>query len=83
VAEQIRAEIQDMHIKHSNSPPALVVTVSLGVATLNDDSISSYKELVKNADAALYRAKKSGKNQTQAYQSESHHLRSWPSQEET
>ena len=83
VAEQIRTEIQYMKIKHSNSPPALVVTVSLGVATLNDDSISSYKELVKNADAALYRAKKSGKNQTQSYQSEGHHQRTWPSQEET
>jgi diguanylate cyclase (GGDEF)-like protein len=83
VAEQIRSVIQDMRIKHSNSPPALVVTVSLGVATLNDDSITSYKELVKHADAALYRAKKSGKNQTQSYRTESHHRRSWPAEGES
>lgn len=38
----------------------LRVTVSVGVATLSDGA--SYKDLVKKADEALYKAKKTGKN---------------------
>ena len=41
------------------------VTVSMGVALLNDDT--SYDELFKKADNALYEAKKNGKAQVVVY----------------
>ena len=38
------------------------VTVSIGVATYASENYSSYEELLHYADAAMYRAKKSGKD---------------------
>ena len=71
VAERIRITIQEMKIKHGGSQAAEVITVSLGVATLEGGSIDSHKKLIKNADTALYQAKRDGKNQTQYYQNKS------------
>jgi diguanylate cyclase (GGDEF)-like protein len=39
------------------------VTISLGVAEYND-AMTDFKELISQADTALYRAKQSGRNQT-------------------
>ncbi len=40
------------------------LTVSIGVASHNDPAQTTYQELLKQADEALYRAKSNGKNQT-------------------
>lgn len=40
------------------------VTLSLGVAVLGQDQADSYESLLRIADAALYRAKESGRNRT-------------------
>ena len=47
-------------IKYQN----LILTVSIGVATLNHNygKNQGIKDLIKNADAAMYVAKKDGKN---------------------
>src|SRR5262249_14944632 len=43
--------------------PALTVTVSVGVASVTDDSVDSPAALLAPADRALYQAKARGRNQ--------------------
>lgn len=60
IAERIRTTIKREHIvitQHENNQ----VTVSIGIATANENNIDA-KNLYSLADAALYRAKLSGKN---------------------
>ncbi len=68
VAERIRFSIAELKIKHAASPPENIITMSLGVATLEDNSLTSYEKLIQYADKALYLAKDSGRNQVQPYQ---------------
>ncbi|TQK12912.1 diguanylate cyclase (GGDEF)-like protein [Herbaspirillum sp. SJZ130] len=64
IAETIRAGIQALGIAHSASPAA-VVTVSAGVNSILPDRqhIPPMEELLGKADAALYEAKRGGRNQ--------------------
>ncbi len=48
----------------------IFVTLSLGIAILNEYSISTYAELLQKADMAMYEAKKSGKSQYRLYNEE-------------
>jgi diguanylate cyclase (GGDEF)-like protein len=43
------------------------VTVSLGVATMEEDGMKTTPELIHEADIALYRSKAMGKNQVTCY----------------
>ncbi|MBV9419129.1 MAG: sensor domain-containing diguanylate cyclase [Alphaproteobacteria bacterium] len=61
VAEAIRAEIEARRIEHSGNEDG-VVSVSIGVATLVPDIGGEPRELVQEADSALYRAKEQGRN---------------------
>lgn len=65
VAEQIRRAVELCNLPHSGNPHG-VVTVSIGCATqtLGHDSAST--SLVEAADQALYQAKSSGRNRTEA-----------------
>jgi diguanylate cyclase (GGDEF)-like protein len=59
VAKRIRVAVADL------AEPLTAdraVTVSLGVATLHDSGRQSTDELIERADAALYQAKRSGRN---------------------
>ncbi len=66
LAEKIRSMIESNPIPTQAGP--LVVTVSLGVASVPRSKIQSAKDLIIAADKALYRAKKRGRNQVQAEQ---------------
>ena len=61
VAEQIRRTLAAREIPHGGGP-AGVVTVSIGVATRHPASGMNCDELVAAADAALYGAKRDGRN---------------------
>lgn len=63
LAERIRQGIWDMAISHPSSPAGRV-TMSLGVAS---NVRGSFESLLKEADAALYRAKNGGRNLVYAY----------------
>lgn len=67
VAEKIRLNILELKIVHEKSLPLQFVSLSLGVATSTDQPLSSHEELLKNADTALYLAKKNGRNRVESF----------------
>jgi diguanylate cyclase (GGDEF)-like protein len=67
VAERIRFNIIKLQIAHEKSQPLQLVTLSLGIATTSGQALSSHEELLKNADSALYEAKRKGRNRVESY----------------
>jgi diguanylate cyclase (GGDEF)-like protein len=63
LAERVRAGIEELSLPVLDGGGTMSVTASLGVASLAG-SAADADELVAAADAALYRAKRGGKNQT-------------------
>jgi diguanylate cyclase (GGDEF)-like protein len=62
VAERIRESIANMKIQNPEGPD-LQITISIGVASLPDHARTA-NDLISIADAALYQAKRQGRNQT-------------------
>ncbi|TCZ78549.1 tetratricopeptide repeat-containing diguanylate cyclase [Lysobacter sp. N42] len=62
VGERLRSNVEAL--RWHDVAPDLQVTVSLGVATLRADD-SSVQDVLRRADAALYRAKAAGRNTLQ------------------
>lgn len=67
VAERIRFNIIKLQITHEKSHPLQLVTLSPGIATTADQPTNSYEDLLKNADTALYKAKRKGRNRVELY----------------
>jgi len=63
VAERIRQEIENAYFEHDNTQ--IPITVSIGVSGLS--SRDDAKRLFNKADAALYRAKDTGRNRVHYY----------------
>lgn len=61
-AEMLRRACESGAIPHPASPVGPIVTISLGVAVCVPSEQASVAALVAGADAALYRAKKEGRN---------------------
>jgi diguanylate cyclase len=71
LAERIREGIAELRITTDEDPPrALGVTASLGIAAFPESKAASGEDLVRRADRALYRAKKTGKNRVELYWSD-------------
>ena len=70
VAERLREAIESIQLTHDLSLIAKTLTVSIGVASLNTDDLSTdsqdlnTKNLFKKADIALYQAKEEGRNRS-------------------
>ncbi|MHB1958480.1 MAG: GGDEF domain-containing protein [Acidobacteriaceae bacterium] len=65
IADAMRMSVEDLKIANEDSQPARVVTVSIGVCSENAMLNRPAEELLNAADAALYRAKKLGRNRVQ------------------
>lgn len=63
--ERLRRAVEALDIPHANSPTKKV-TVSIGVAVLSGDHQKTVTRWLEAADAALYRAKGSGRNRVMA-----------------
>lgn len=64
-AERFRTKIEN-EFKHKIMPNNAALTISFGIASYPDDGESS-EEILRKADAALYNAKRSGKNKVLIY----------------
>jgi diguanylate cyclase (GGDEF)-like protein/PAS domain S-box-containing protein len=65
LAERIRDEVEGTVISYQGQ--VLEATASLGVTTLEDDDPESIMDLIKQADQALYQAKRDGRNQVSCW----------------
>ncbi len=65
VAEKLRRIVADARVEVEGEPEPLRTTVSMGVASFSDDSMSP-GQLVSAADEALYSAKNSGRDRVVA-----------------
>jgi diguanylate cyclase (GGDEF)-like protein len=63
IATRVCEAVLAMRIEHADSPPAGVITVSAGVATMAPHARESIAELMAKADTSLYSAKRRGRNQ--------------------
>jgi diguanylate cyclase (GGDEF)-like protein/PAS domain S-box-containing protein len=62
VAEILRSRVENLGVEHIESYINDVVTISVGVASVLPAEDISLPTLISNADQALYRAKKAGRN---------------------
>ncbi len=63
VAEKLRRDVEELAIPHATSEIAGYLTVSIGVTSCLPQQTITPVELMAQADAALYKAKKRGRNQ--------------------
>jgi diguanylate cyclase (GGDEF)-like protein len=61
IAERVRTAVEALRIPRKDEQGTLRITASLGVAATTDGSKDA---LIADADAALYEAKRQGKNRT-------------------
>jgi diguanylate cyclase (GGDEF)-like protein len=66
LAESLCERVAALRIEHAASAVAGSLTVSIGVATHRPDGETPPEEVVRRADAALYRAKAQGRNRALA-----------------
>ena len=59
-AEQLREEIKHLHLKYRHEPLGQI-TLSLGVASFPEHGLTG-QNVIREADAALYRAKREGRD---------------------
>ncbi len=62
IAEKLRRKVEGLALPHNYSTTANYVTISLGVAGIVPAVDSDPDTLIKQADAALYESKESGRN---------------------
>ncbi|WP_036551759.1 diguanylate cyclase [Neptunomonas japonica] len=62
IGERIRSKIESDNAQQHN------LTVSVGVATYEDNNFASHHQLFEAADQALYYAKENGRNRTECFQ---------------
>lgn len=67
LAERIRSTLAERRIAVGPDGPVLAVTASFGIAAYPESGLGVAEDLVRRADRALYRAKRTGKNRVELY----------------
>ncbi|MES2877111.1 MAG: sensor domain-containing diguanylate cyclase [Pseudomonadota bacterium] len=67
LAESLRQLVAAQQVLAHDDGTMIAVTISIGVATLEDGSDLSFEQLMNQADKALYQAKQAGRNQVQGF----------------
>ena len=62
VAKRIKSKLKAMQIPHEGSKASKYVSISMGIASIHHNKSVSVKELLKEADEALYLAKEQGRD---------------------
>jgi diguanylate cyclase (GGDEF)-like protein len=71
VGERIRSAIAEARVTTDTEPPSVLsVTASFGIASYPESKARDGEDLVRKADRALYRAKKTGKNRVELFWSD-------------
>jgi diguanylate cyclase (GGDEF)-like protein len=71
VGERLRAAIAELRITTDAEPSEVLrVTASFGIAAYPESTASDGEDLVRRADSALYRAKRTGKNRVELFWSD-------------
>ncbi|MBK1813036.1 diguanylate cyclase [Clostridium sp. YIM B02505] len=63
IAENIIEDLALLKLEHEYSSVSPFITLSLGISEISCEEVCSTDSLIENADKALYRAKKNGRNQ--------------------
>ena len=66
ITERVRRAVERLAIPHPASVSG-IVTVSIGVATMSAHVPRPVQDVIERADAAMYRAKRAGRNQVVSY----------------
>jgi two-component system cell cycle response regulator len=64
-AERVRVSVEALAIPHPGRGEGALVTVSAGVARLDESDNGNFEAVLKRADVALYRAKELGRNRVE------------------
>ena len=64
IAERVRRDVSETQFPNEGLQPNKDLTVSIGVGTFSP-SVSTLTELIRDADNALYRAKRAGRNRVE------------------
>jgi len=67
MAEKVRDSIELLKIPHKFSSAGQFLTISAGIASIIPDGEVTIATVVKNADEALYQAKKEGRNRVKVF----------------
>lgn len=70
VAERILASVRQLAIPHKKSTTSDIITVSIGLATIDPSEDAEPDELFELADTELYKAKSGGRNRLSRYSPE-------------
>ncbi len=66
IAERLRRTVETLEIPHDAKEPPGFVTISAGVAALSGEDGEATDTLLKEADEALYEAKRTGRNRVKS-----------------
>ncbi|KFZ37903.1 hypothetical protein HR45_08665 [Shewanella mangrovi] len=69
-ADEVLRQVQQLQIPHETSDAAKVVTVSIGISSIDASAPNSPSQLLLHADEALYQSKQNGRHRASLYRAE-------------